>query len=330
LNQSFNNYELILVDDGSPDRCPEICYEYARSNDKIKVIHKENGGLPDARNAGLRIASGKYVLFLDSDDYLNTESLKKLNDCIESVGEVDVLFCSMMVYHENESLFYKHHKGYPEQFRKNVSGTKMLVELINATQTLLWSASGSLFNREKLINNSIFFDKTFTGAEDLDFFMRVVMNSNKFAAENIDICVYRIGRKGSITTDLNKKAYYVQLFVMKKWFDYFYSLNIDDSDKHILCSFFSSRYIQKIFELTRFEKTEKKELIQFIKSNNYLLDYPTYTKCRILGKTYKFFGPDFGTKIQKLYHKLISNRFGPEVAIKIQNAYDKFFSNKKA
>ena len=70
LNQSYENLEIILVDDGSPDRSSEICDEYRKSDQRIKVVHKENGGLSDARNAGLILAKGKYIIFLDSDDYV--------------------------------------------------------------------------------------------------------------------------------------------------------------------------------------------------------------------------------------------------------------------
>lgn len=69
LAQTFENFELILADDGSPDRCPEICDEYAKKDSRIKVIHKENGGASSARNSGIDAACGEYIIFLDSDDY---------------------------------------------------------------------------------------------------------------------------------------------------------------------------------------------------------------------------------------------------------------------
>lgn len=70
LKQTYKNLEIIIVDDGSPDRCPQICDEYAKIDDRIKVIHKKNGGLSDARNAGIDCAAGEYISFVDSDDYI--------------------------------------------------------------------------------------------------------------------------------------------------------------------------------------------------------------------------------------------------------------------
>lgn len=75
LGQSLTEFELILVDDGSPDRCGDICDEYAKKDKRIKVIHKENGGLSDARNSGLDVATGKFVAFIDSDDFIDRKSV---------------------------------------------------------------------------------------------------------------------------------------------------------------------------------------------------------------------------------------------------------------
>ncbi len=78
LNQTFTDFELILVDDGSPDRCPAICDEYALKDNRIRVIHKQNGGLSSARNAGIDIAQGVYLFFSDSDDVIHPDTLRIL------------------------------------------------------------------------------------------------------------------------------------------------------------------------------------------------------------------------------------------------------------
>ena len=78
LGQTFRDFELILVDDGSPDNCPAICDEYARADSRVRVIHKENGGLSSARNAGLDMARGEYISFVDSDDWIHPEMLETM------------------------------------------------------------------------------------------------------------------------------------------------------------------------------------------------------------------------------------------------------------
>lgn len=78
LNQTYTDLEIVLVDDGSPDQCGMICDEYAQKDSRIRVIHKENGGLSSARNAGIKIAKGEYITFLDSDDYIENDAYETL------------------------------------------------------------------------------------------------------------------------------------------------------------------------------------------------------------------------------------------------------------
>jgi glycosyltransferase involved in cell wall biosynthesis len=82
INQTYRNFEVILVDDGSPDKCPEICDYYALQDNRIKVIHKENGGLADVRNEGIRASSGEFITFIDSDDFVSFRYLEVLLDGI--------------------------------------------------------------------------------------------------------------------------------------------------------------------------------------------------------------------------------------------------------
>ena len=89
INQTYQNLEIILVDDGSPDKCGEICEEYSKKDNRIKVIHKENGGVSDARNAGLEKATGEYIAFIDSDDYIDKNYISTLyNMCITNKAEI--------------------------------------------------------------------------------------------------------------------------------------------------------------------------------------------------------------------------------------------------
>ena len=78
IKQTYRNIEIILVDDGSPDRCPELCDFWVEQDDRIRVIHKKNGGLSDARNAGVSIAKGEYIIFVDSDDWVDDTFVESL------------------------------------------------------------------------------------------------------------------------------------------------------------------------------------------------------------------------------------------------------------
>lgn len=94
INQSLNDIEIILIDDGSPDKTPEMCDRWAKKDSRIKVVHKSNAGLGFARNSGLDIATGKYVAFIDSDDYVDLSMFQRLIEASED-GLMDVVFCGL-------------------------------------------------------------------------------------------------------------------------------------------------------------------------------------------------------------------------------------------
>lgn len=94
-NQTYKNLEIILVDDGSPDSCPELCDKAAEVDERIKVIHKVNGGLSDARNAGIDVATGDFITFVDSDDFLLDDMIETLY-CLSEEYDADFVMCKKM------------------------------------------------------------------------------------------------------------------------------------------------------------------------------------------------------------------------------------------
>jgi glycosyltransferase involved in cell wall biosynthesis len=103
VNQTYKNLEIILVDDGSPDNCPTMCDEWAKKDNRIKVIHKENGGVSSARNVGLDNATGEYIAFVDSDDYIKKETYKELLN-LTITYNADVVICNFEKVFEVEHI----------------------------------------------------------------------------------------------------------------------------------------------------------------------------------------------------------------------------------
>lgn len=103
LSQSFSDFELLLVDDGSPDRCGEMCDEYAKGDSRIKAFHKRNGGLSDARNFGIEKALSEYLMFVDSDDYIHEQMLETLHRLITE-NDADLAVCSAMDVFEGKEV----------------------------------------------------------------------------------------------------------------------------------------------------------------------------------------------------------------------------------
>ncbi|PJM74324.1 glycosyl transferase family 2 [Bifidobacterium primatium] len=93
VNQTYRNLEIILVDDGSPDRCPELCEQWTERDDRIRTVHKANGGLSSARNAGLDVAKGDYIAFVDSDDTIEPDMIETMHRWIREHDGVDVAMC---------------------------------------------------------------------------------------------------------------------------------------------------------------------------------------------------------------------------------------------
>ena len=112
LASSFSDFEILLVDDGSPDQCPAICDEYAKKDTRIKVVHKENGGLSSARNAGLTIATGKYVGFVDSDDRILPEMYAHMIASLEQES-ADIVCCGMRLLRDDGIV--KYFKAWPKE-----------------------------------------------------------------------------------------------------------------------------------------------------------------------------------------------------------------------
>lgn len=103
LSQTYQNLEIILVDDGSPDTCPAICDDYAKQDSRVKVIHQQNGGLSAARNSGIKAADGAYITFVDSDDYVDQRFVEELVHCIKQT-DADIVCCGISVIGSGRTL----------------------------------------------------------------------------------------------------------------------------------------------------------------------------------------------------------------------------------
>ncbi len=144
LSQTYKNIEIILVDDGSPDHCGEICEKLALEDDRIKVYHKENGGLSDARNYGTERSTGKYITFIDSDDYVAPNYIEYLYDLIIKNG-ADISSCCM-VKTENDFAEYGVNDSMPTT--QLLTGKEACLLLLGDQCLTLVTAWGKLYNSD--------------------------------------------------------------------------------------------------------------------------------------------------------------------------------------
>ena len=194
INQTFQDIEIILVDDGSPDKSPRICDDYAQRDLRIKVIHKKNGGLSDARNAGLEIACGEYVLFVDSDDYISYDTCEKFAPFAQK--GYDILIGDALV---EGGICPLDHISPTE---KELSGLEYLKESLLARKAPM-AAWLNVFKRDFLVRNGLAF-KCGILHEDEQFTPRAFLCAKSIMVTGIEFYHYVL-RENSITTKKDKR-----------------------------------------------------------------------------------------------------------------------------
>lgn len=288
VNQTLDDIEIILIDDGSKDSSPSICDEYAKKYENIIVKHIENGGVANARNVGLSCANGEYIAFLDSDDYieLNMYELmykKAISEKFDIVGcNVDIVYPT----YNNEISSGIFECNNEEELKKKI--------LINS-YAVIWNK----IYKKSLIQNIKFKDKC-NFCEDVDFLYRVLPLANSFA--NVDLPLHHyIQRQGSLTYVYDKKLY--QLIDI---FDGLVELyNKDKKYKKYKeeVEYSYVRYLYATF-VKRLAKTKNK--IEFNKGIDIVIDkvsntYPNYKKNKYIKKL------SFKSLYLKNFNKLIAN-----------------------
>jgi glycosyltransferase involved in cell wall biosynthesis len=200
LNQDLSpeEYEIVLVDDGSPDRCGEICDEYAANFINIKVFHRANGGLSAARNSGIDVAQGKYVQFVDSDDYLEPNVLKTLVTKIET-DNLDILRFNYQNVNEQYKVFDPNKASkYDVDYCDNVcSGLSFLTERLG-----FGCYAWQFMIKRELLNDCRFKEGIYF--EDTEWTPRLLSKANRVTST--DFLVYNyLMRQGSITKSIDEK-----------------------------------------------------------------------------------------------------------------------------
>jgi len=201
LAQDFTDYEVILVDDGSTDTSSAICDDYAKKFTQIKVIHKTNGGLSDARNFGIKEAQGDYLMFLDSDDFWNGRNiLTEIHNIIKG-NNPDLIITGYTLY------FSEHNKKLSTDFSLI---KELKTDFIEDSYYLVHNdfyeflACNKIVKRNIIINNNIFFPKG-KFSEDMPWNYKLVDFIKKYSVYKNNFYYYRQNREGQITGNIKIK-----------------------------------------------------------------------------------------------------------------------------
>lgn len=180
INQTYKNLEIILVDDGSPDNCGKICDDYAKKDSRIKVVHKENGGLSDARNAGMKIVTGEYVSFIDSDDYVSLDFIETLYD-ISIKENNDIVECELYRFKEDDEI--------------RISNTPIEIESFETKEAL------SMLIQEKQFRQHVW-NKLYKS----DIALKVIFEKGKLNED--EFWTYQIFGQAKKVSKINKQMYF--------------------------------------------------------------------------------------------------------------------------
>ena len=244
INQTYKNIEIILVDDGSPDNSGKICDEYAKNDSRIKVLHKQNEGVSAARNDGIIIASGEYITFIDSDDFISVDYCEKLlNTMIENNAQI--IISKMYSFRENEEI--------------KVEEKEFIAETFTSEQTILNLFVKRYYNSMggKMILKDLFKNIRFPVGriyEDSATMYKLFIEAKMVVELNQEYYFYLRQREGStMTSTYNEKGQLNDYLLITERFEYLKE-KLPQINEEI-----TSSYIRDIMKVTQSEYITKNE-----------------------------------------------------------------------
>lgn len=266
LVQDFDSYEIILVDDGSPDNCPKICDEYGRQNSRIRVLHKSNGGLGDARNYGVKYAGADYITFVDSDDYVEKSYISNLWKLKEQF-DADLVITKVVRESENSTVIKRNDK-----FPSYCTNSEDALFQVYGGGKVGWQGCGKLYHRE------ILFKYPFPDGyyEDCAVMYKIINSVDRIAIGDYEGDYHYIVRQGSILRS-QLKPEHLHIFDICKEFQEFITDNYPQLE--ILPVLVYKRGLTQLLHLQSMSKEEytrfyykyqpmfRKHLIEILKDN---------------------------------------------------------------
>ena len=287
LNQTYGNFEIILVDDGSTDSSGEICDEYVEKDERISVIHQKNSGLSRARNTGFDASEGKYIYFLDSDDYIAENTFESLLGIAEKDNS-DIVFFDAVSFADTDDFTVK--QNYIRKAKYKIDKGYNIFSVMVKSNEYHSAVYLMFFNKKFIVNNNIAFIPDILH-EDMVFTYQLFCKASVVSQCN-QALYYRRYRKNSIMTSSKSKKHFTScITVCKQNFDFTNKINL--SDPYAAYQYIS-RCAFNVFNV--FEKLNlsdksacRKELSQFKKfvlENNSFGN--TALKMRCYGKIFWF------------------------------------------
>lgn len=297
LNQTYTDYELILVDDGSPDRVPIICDEYAEKDARIRVIHQKNAGIACARNAGISAAKGEYLICIDSDDYLAK------NDVFARVAEktssdVDIVLYGYRKFFESNNAFGA--KSIP--VLDGVCLTCDMLKSVLASNSYCGCAWTKAVKLSILHNHNIEFKPGMIG-EDIDWYLQILCFAKTFDSINDIGIIYR-QRVGSLSHAPKINSITDMLWILENWPDRIKSIVKNLATVNALMSVMAYYFANSLVLFTSYPATQTAPYRARLKSRSFLQDYAVTPRALTIKKFYKLLGFDITVFLLKIMAKI--------------------------
>lgn len=300
INQTFTDWELLLVDDGSTDSSPQMCDNYSSVDSRIKVLHQKNGGASAARNNGLDNASGEYVVFLDSDDYYNDKNALDYLNSKTKTKNPDIIMFGCTDYNMQTGEVRISRSGYDIDFIENAPYEKALSHLLSNKiipgGPTVFAASKSVIDK-----NNIRF-KLGIQDEDYDYVLSVFIKSNSISVLNNPFYSYRKGRADSVTGSSNIKMIEGIAYTVEKWVSLCESLD-DEQLKKDLLNYIAFIYTTGFVVSGRMDKQTRKKALSIMRKYRFVLDYGYWKKTRLTKIISAFSGDDLFSRAAAVYLK---------------------------
>jgi glycosyltransferase involved in cell wall biosynthesis len=269
LKQSFHNFELILIDDGSNDRSGELCDEYTSKSSRISAFHIPNGGVSNARNTGIKLAKGKYLMFCDSDDYVEKDWCKDLHDAIKKDTN-SLPVCGFRVVY---NLRKKKKEKIISFNQEKLCKSKYFTSYINGVYGYVWN---KIYDRNIIEQNSVYFDTTMSIWEDALFNIDYMNYKDKCVTITSVNYNYIHSSKNSIVRQYHDRFFHV-CKMYQAWQEYFDKYDVDNIEK-IKCATLYFSFFKKALKNT-FSKNNPDNLFKKLKYNNQILKSKEFGEC---------------------------------------------------
>jgi len=299
LKQSFKDYEIILVNDGSTDNSRKICDELAVKYESIKVVHKKNGGLSSARNLGTIEATGDYIIYIDSDDFITSpDFLEEIAQ--KTKGQPDLIYYKFAKYYHELKRMDSCNYSYVTAMNVDTFAKKIrkLVEA-DAFYGMAWIKA---IRRQVILDNNIMFEVGLLG-EDMEWNYHLLVHCNSMELIDASFLAYR-QRADSITSTHKLKNITDFIYILEKWST---AITTDIKDEELKVALYGSLakyYSNLLVAYSRLKDDKKKSCKDRIKKLDWLFDYSMSKRPKTEAKFYRVLGFNLTILFLKLLDKI--------------------------